>query len=229
MANGVQLATAYISLNVRTDNIKKQVEGALRSSGGSARQVGSSIGSNLASGIREHMSGGRVGAIFAPIAVAGVRWAGTAGKAIGTALRTAIVSSVSLGVGAALLGAGAALSAGLDRLKTIQRAQVQLSLKLAPEEIRRVTKDIQEVVKGTPIALDEALQAVPRALSAGIKPGKELNQYIQNIADAAASSGGQAGFGQVDIIFSQILGKGKLMGEELMQLTENGIDLRCAL
>ena len=229
MANGVQLATAYISLNVRTDGIKKQVESALNGVGSQGRQAGSTIGSNIISGIREHMSGGKVGAIFAPIAVAGVRWAGTAGRAIGTALRTAIVSSVSLGLGAAVLGATAALTAGLDRLKTIQRAQVQLSLKLAPEEIRRVTKDIQDVVKGTPIALDEALQAVPRALSAGIKPGKELNQYIQNIADAAASSGGQAGFGQIDIIFSQILGKGKLMGEELMQLTENGVDLRNAL
>lgn len=229
MANGVQLATAYISLNVRTEGIKRQVESALAGAGSSGRQAGTAIGSNIISGIREHMSGGKVGAIFAPIAVTGVRWAASTGKAIGTALRTAIVSSISLGVGAALLGATAALTAGLDRLKTIQRAQVQLSLTLPPQEIKRVTKDIQDVVKGTPIALDEALQAVPRALSAGIKPGKELNQYIQNIADAAASSGGQAGFGQIDIIFSQILGKGKLMGEELMQLTENGVDLRNAL
>ena len=189
MANGVQLATAYISLNVRTDGIKKQVESALNGVGGQGRQAGSTIGSNIITGIREHMSGGKIGAVFAPIAVAGVRWAGTAGRAIGTALRTAIVSSVSLGLGAAVLGATAAITAGLDRLKTIQRAQVQLSLTLPPSEIKRVTKDIQDVVKGTPIALDEALQAVPRALSAGIKPGKELNQYIKDIADTVVAIG----------------------------------------
>lgn len=229
MANGVQLATAYISLNVRTDDIKKQVTSALGAVGNEGRRAGTSIGSNIIAGLTDRMNGGGATAFFAPIGIAGVRWAVGAGKAIGTALRTAIISSVSLGLGAALLGATAALTSGLDRLKTIQRATVQLSLKLSPNEIKQVTKDIADVVKGTPIALDEALQAVPRALSAGIKPGKELSQYVQDIADAAASSGGQAGFGQIDIIFSQVLGKGKLMGEELTQLTENGVDLRSAL
>ena len=230
MANGVQLATAYISLNVRTDDIKKQVSSALSGVGGEGRRVGTSIGSNIVAGIRNHMGNSSLATmVFAPMEVAGIRWAVKAGAAIGGALKKALLSAASLtGVGS-IFAVGGLLTAGLDRLKTIQRAQVQLSLRLPPEEIKRVTKDIQDVVRGTPIPLDEALQAVPRALSAGIKPGKELNQYIKDIADTAASTGGQAGFGQIDIIFSQILGKGKLMGEELMQLTENGVDLRNAL
>jgi len=230
VANGVQLATAYISLNVRTDDIKKQVDGALRGVGTSGRAVGNAMGSNMLAGIRQHMAAGRISSlIFAPMELAGVRWAVKAGAAIGGALKKAIIGAASLtGVGS-IFAVGGILSAGLDRLKTIQRAQVQLSLKLSPQEIQRVTDDIKKVVEGTPISLDEAFQAVPRALAAGIKPGKELNQYVQDIADAAASTGGQAGFGQIDLIFSQILSKGKLMGEELMQLSENGVNLRAAL
>lgn len=225
MANGVQLATAYISLNVRTDGIKKQVESALAGAGGQGRSVGSSIGSNLIAGIREHMSGGKVGAFFLPIGVAGIRWAGTAGRAIGSALRTAIVSGVSAGIGAAIFGAGAAIAAGLDRLKILQQSTVQLRLKLSDSEIKRVQQDITDVVKGTPIALDKAMQAVPRAINAGLR-GNDLKQYIKDIADLTASTGGQGQFDQLAVILEQVRSKGKLAGDEMQQLVDAGVDVR---
>jgi len=172
--------------------------------------------------------------VFAPLQTAGVRWAARAGTTIAMTLRNAITgvmktAGIGLGIGAGL-GVGSVLGAGLDRLKVLQGAQVQLRvMKKSAEEIRQITQDVLAIVEGTPISLDDAMQAVPQALGAGVKQGKELQAYIAAIGDAAASTGGRAGFGQISMIFSQILGKGKLMGEEVLQLEENGVRIRNAL
>lgn len=226
MANGVQLATAYISLNVRTDDIKKQVDAAFRDSARTSRAAGSRMGSNLADGLRNSFGGGTLSRLlFAPMELAGVRWARKAGVAIGGALKKAIMGAASLtGVGS-LFAIGGVLTAGLDRLKTLQRSEVQLSLKLSPQEIKQVKADIVKVVEGTPISLDAALQAVPRAISSGLR-GQELTQYIKDVADMTAATGGQASFEQLDIILGQIRSKGKLTGEEMAQLIDAGVDVR---
>jgi tape measure domain-containing protein len=227
MASGVQLATAYISLNVRTDDIKKQVAAAFKDGYRQAGAAGAAAGTSFSQGMRNSLSGGSAGGVglFAPIQIAGLRWAAGAGKAIGSALKTAILAGLTAGVAAAVLGAGTVLTAGLNRLKILQRAEVQLSLKLSPAEIKQVKTDITKVVEGTPISLDQALQAVPRAISAGLR-GKELTQYIKDVADVTAATGGQASFEQLDIILGQIRSKGKLTGEELAQLIDAGVDVR---
>ena len=225
MAKGVQLATAYVSLNVNTDDLGKQIKRTFTSMERQGTATGTRIGQNMSRGIRGAMSGGGYGPIFRPMEIAGVRWAVKAGAAVGRALRTAIITGVTAGVGAALLGAGAALAAGLDRLKTLQRAEVQLSLKLSPQEIKQVKTDITKVVEGTPISLDAALQAVPKAINAGLRGG-ELSQYIKDVADLTAATGGQASFQQLDIILSQIRSKSKLTGEEMAQLIDAGVDVR---
>lgn len=225
MANGVQLATAYISLNVRTDDIKKQVSSALNGVGSQGRQVGQSIGSKIAEGIRGHFGGGLALSMFNPLEIAGVRWAVRAGAAIGGALKKAIIGTIGgLGLGA-IFGAGGVLTAGLDRLKTLQQSTVQLSLKLSPEEIRSLQKQISDVVTGTPIPLDKAMQAVPKAVQAGMR-GDAVKQYIKDIADLTASTGGQAQFDQLAMIMEQIRSKTKLAGDEMMQLNEAGVDVR---
>ena len=226
MANGVQLATAYISLNVRTDDIKKQVTSALGAVGGQGREVGTSIGSNITAGIRSHLGSGTLSTmIFAPMELAGVRWAVRAGKAIGSALKTAIAGAIGgLGIGA-IFGAGGILTAGLDRLKTLQQSTVQLSLKLKPEDIKNLQNEIKAAVEGTPISLDKAMQAVPKAISAGMNTG-EVKQLITDLANMTASTGGQASFEQLAVIMDQVRSKTKLTGEEMQQLVDAGVDVR---
>lgn len=231
MASGVQLATAYISLNVRTDGIKKQVESALSGVGGQGRAIGTSIGSNITSGIRSHIGDGRMATLlFAPMELAGVRWAAKAGVAIGSVLKKAIIGAASLtGIGS-IFAVGGVLTAGLERLKTLQASTVQLRLKLSPEEIKKVQQDIADVVTGTPIALDQAMQAVPKAISAGLR-GDAVKQYVKDLADLTAATGGQGGgyqqmFDRLAIIMDQVRSKGKLAGEELLQLVDAGVDVR---
>jgi len=226
VANGVQLATAYISLNVRTDDIKKQVNSALSGVGREGRQVGTRIGSNIGQGIRNSMGGARLSmSIFNPMEIAGVRWAMKAGAAIGSALKKALIGAASLTGAGSIFAVGGLLSAGLDRLKTLQRAEVQLSLKLDPAEIKRVRAAVEEAVKGTPISLDAAMRAAPRLVNAGLS-AEQIKQYTETVANLSAATGGVADFERLDLILGQIRSKGKLTGEEMMQLIEAGVDVR---
>lgn len=235
MANGVQLATAYVSLNVNTNDLGKQIRATFQRMEGQGTATGRVVGNNLANSLRGSFGSRLSGvSLFAPLQTSGVRWAARAGTTIATTLKNTIAGAmktagVGLGVGAGL-GAADIIGSGLNRLKVLQAAQVQLRvMKKSAEEIRQITDDVLSVVQGTPISLDDAMQAVPQALGAGVRQGQELTQYIKDLGDAAASTGGKAGFGQISMIFSQILGKGRLMSEEVLQLEENGVRIRNAL
>lgn len=224
-AKGVELATAYVSISARTDEMAGQIKAALQGAGSQARAAGQSIGSHLSAGIKSNIGGASTLAAFKPMEIAGVRWAVKAGAAIGSALKTAIAGAIGgLGLGA-IFGAGGILSAGLDRLKTLQQSTVQLSLKLNPDEIKSLQKQISDVVTGTPIPLDKAMQAVPKAINAGLR-GDQIKQYIKDIADLTASTGGQGQFDQLAVILEQVRSKGKLAGDEMQQLVDAGVDVR---
>ena len=226
MANGVQLATAYISLNVRTDGIKKQVESALNGTSGLGSAQGMKIGRSLSSGIAASMGSiGFGGTIFAKLEANAKTTALRIGSMMATAIRGALATT---GVGLGLAGLGGiagVLTSGLERMKVKQAATVQLSLILNPAEIKKVTQDIQNVVDGIPVSMDQAMASVPKAVQAGIDPA----QWVRDIANAAASSGGTASYEQVSLVMGQVIGKGKLLTEEMQQLAESGVDVRYAL
>lgn len=223
MANGVQLATAYISLNVDTRNVKKQIDAAFK--GSHATAAGMSMGHQLSQGLKNAFGGGTMSKLlFAPIELAGVRWAAKAGAAIGGALKKAILGAASLtGVGS-IFAVGGVLMAGLERLKTMQASQVQLSLKLNPQEIKDLQKQISDIVTGTPINLDQAMAAIPKAINRGLR-GSDAAQYVKDIADLTASTGSVENFDRLAIVMDQIAGKGKLAGEEVLQLVDAGVDI----
>jgi tape measure domain-containing protein len=188
-------------------------------------KVGTGIGTRILDGIRSHLSATAMLSMLNPMEIAGVRWAMKAGATIGTALRTAIMGAVTGGLAIAAAGFGTVVKMGLDRLKTLQQSTVQLSLTLKPDEIKQLQSDIKKVVEGTPIPLDKAMQAVPKAISAGLR-GDAVKQYIKDIADLTASTGGQGQFDQLSVILEQIRSKGKLAGDELQQLNDAGVDVR---
>jgi tape measure domain-containing protein len=164
--------------------------------------------------------------IFTPLERAGK----AAALRIGAAMRAAISTSLAgIGLGAGAFGVAYPLMKGLDRLKTLQKADVQLGLKLDPEGIKQVKSDVEAIVKGTPISLDQAMAGASKAVGAGIKPGPELNRYLRNVANATASSGGQSDYGWVESLFSQVRSKGKLQLEELQQFDTAGVYLKSAL
>jgi hypothetical protein len=230
VANGVQLATAYISLNVRTDGVKQQIEKAVNSAGPVGKRAGNAMGTGMLSGLRARMAGSStiMSNVLNPMQIAGVRWAVAAGAKIGGALRTAIVAGLTAGIGAAIFGAGAALTAGLARLQTLQQSRIQLSLRLNPQEITNLQKQVAEVVTGTNVMLDEAMAAVPKAINSGLSVD-EVKQYVKDLADAAAATGGIADVGTLDQILTQVRTNRALLTDEINQLTTAGLDIRGAL
>ena len=134
-----------------------------------------------------------------------------AGKAFSAGLTAAI------GVGVA--GAGIALSKGFNRLVTIDTAKYKLkALGKSTEEVADIVKTVTDSVTGTPFALDQAFATATQAIGAGTK---DLKRFMTDVADAAGFAG--VGIDRMGLIFNQIQAKGKLTGEEMMQLMEAGL------
>lgn len=144
-----------------------------------------------------------------------------AGRALGMAFTTAA---------GGLMGAAAyTLFKGFERYETIDAATRRLqnlskTMQAAGQtglDVAAIMKTVNDVVLGTPIGLDKAMGAVTVALGSGVKQGDELKRYLTDIADAAGYSG--RSFEEIALVFGQVQAKGRLMGEEVLQLAEKNI------
>ncbi len=144
-----------------------------------------------------------------------------AGRALGMAFTTAA---------GGLMGAAAyTLFKGFERYETIDAATHRLqnlskTMQAAGQtglDVAAIMKTVNDVVLGTPIGLDKAMGAVTVALGSGVKQGDELKRYLTDIADAAGYSG--RSFEEIALVFGQVQAKGRLMGEEVLQLAEKNI------
>lgn len=144
-----------------------------------------------------------------------------AGRALGLAFTTA--------AGGLLGAAGYTLFKGFERYETIDAATRRLqnlskTMQAAGQtglDVAAIMKTVNDVVLGTPIGFDKAMGAVTVALGSGIKQGDELKRYLTDIADAAGYSG--RSFEEIALVFGQVQAKGRLMGEEVLQLAEKNI------
>lgn len=205
--------------NIATDRLRAELESQFAGHGQSAgRRFGSGFGSQLArsmpgvSGFAATMSGYDTHA-----AAAGA----LAGRALGMAFTTA--AGGILGAASYTLFKGfqryEALDGATHRLQNLSRtmqASGQVGLDTAA-----IMKTVNDVVAGTPIAINEAMGAVTVALGSGIKQGPQLQRYLTDIADAAGYSG--RSFEELALVFGQVQAKGRLMGEETLQLMEKNI------
>ena len=250
-SKGVELASAYISLSVSTDGVPKEIEKALGGVG--AEKAGRDIGRKVSDGIEKEVKktsirGALAGKQFASSFSQGMGSIGVtgwmrnlsqeasrsgnragflAGKAMGAGV-TAGLSAAVAGIGVVMAGAGYALTKGFERLNTLDQARFKLkALGKTEEQIAKITADVTEVVKGTPFALQDAFGAAVSAIGSGVDSAEELKQYLTAIADAAAFSG--TGFQDMAIIFGQVMNKGKLQAEEMLQLNERGIPIQALL
>jgi tape measure domain-containing protein len=78
-------------------------------------------------------------------------------------------------------------------------------------------------VKGTAFALDEAANTAASAVAAGVKPGEQLTEYLENIADAAAVAG--VSFEEMASIFNKARTNTVVYTDDLQQLADRGIPI----
>ena len=142
----------------------------------------------------------------------------TMGSRLGGALKK---SAVGTGVAAGGLLA-ASLTKGIGRLTAIESAEAKLTgLGNSAADVSSIMENANTAVKGTAYGLDEAATTAAMAVAAGIKPGQELEGVLTTVADTASIAG--ASMSEMGNIFGSVAARGKLQGDDLMQLQSRGI------
>lgn len=149
----------------------------------------------------------------------GMQKAGGKMQGVGKKL-TSGITKPALMAGGAL--AGIAITKGFGRLVEIDTAKAKLSaLGNSAKDTDTIMNNALESVKGTSFGMGEAATTAANAVAAGIKPGKQLTQYLTNTADAAEVAG--ADMSEMGSILNKVQTQNKAYNGELQQLSDRGL------
>ena len=115
------------------------------------------------------------------------------------------------------------VSGGIRRAMNIENAHFQLQALLKDEEkVQAVMDNAMESVDGTAYAYDEAAKAASMFAASGIQAGEEMLQALKGITGVAAMT--NSDFQSMSMIFTTVAGNGRLMGDQLLQLSSRGLN-----
>lgn len=143
-------------------------------------------------------------------------------SSVGGAFKT--VGKIGVGAVGTVTGAivGLAAKGGIDRALNIERAQTKLkALGHDTKSVDGIMSDALKSVKGTAYGLGDAASVAAGLVASGIKQGSELSGVLATVGDVAQVSG--RSFSDMGLIFQQVAAKGKLQGDEMLQLMQSGI------
>lgn len=151
---------------------------------------------------------------------------------LGTTLSKVTSKTMKVGLASAGVAVGGtfsgAIAKGFGRLQAIEQARVGLEgMKLSGAQVAQVMENAKAAVKGTAYGFGDAATAAKGLVTAGVKPGQDLQRVLGLIADSAAQSG--SSLGEMGYIFNQVASKGKLQAEEANMLLERGIPIWAAI
>jgi tape measure domain-containing protein len=150
-------------------------------------------------------------------------WAGQQGHrarqgfmAMGTGARWA-----AFGLGIA--GAGA-VKMGIDFNSTMEQQEIALDQFLGSGvKTQRMLNTLFEIAAKTPFEFRDVTTAARKFLAFGFT-AQETTKYLRTVGDAVAGIGGGVDeIGRAVLALGQMQAKGRIMGQELLQLTELGI------
>ena len=144
---------------------------------------------------------------------------GLGGKLWGGLKKSAVGAGVA--IGGVLAGS---VAKGFQRLSAIEQAEAKLSgLGHSAESVESIMTNALASVKGTAFGLDEAAGLAGTLVASGIKPGEELEKTLRLTADSATIAGRE--LGDMGLIWGSVAAKGKLQGDDAMQLLSSGIPI----
>ena len=138
--------------------------------------------------------------------------------AIGTGLAGAAVAAAA--VGAAVAGIGFAATQSAGQIQKLNAAFTGLTG--SAEAAAQLRQALFDLSKTTPFKNEEILQSSQRFLAVGVSV-ENLNGTINRVGALAAQSG--QSLERLALIYAQVYAKGRLQGEENLQLLEAGVDL----
>jgi tape measure domain-containing protein len=139
------------------------------------------------------------------------------------------VKSLSTAVKGLFIGLSAIEAAKFVFFKTAELQTQTRSLKVLTgslEDAEGIIKSLQGFAAITPFTSEELIDTAKRLKAFGFETD-ELVGIVSRLGDVAGATG--ADLGGIATAFGQIQAKGRLQGEELLQLQERGVDLQGTL
>lgn len=195
MAKGQEVAVVY----VRVEPSAKGFGSKLKAQAAPEVETASkSMGSRISSGAKKGIS--------------------AVGKMFGRIGKTGLGAIATIGAGIT----GLAAKGGFDRALSIQQAQTKLKgLHHTGADIKSIMNSALESVRGTAYGLGDAASVAASLSASGIKSGSEMTATLKSVADTAAISG--KSMTEVGAIFGSVAARGKLQGDDMLQLTSAGV------
>ena len=139
---------------------------------------------------------------------------------------------IALSVGAAATAvSGLIVAGGTKRALNLEHANFQLKgLLKNTEKVEAVMSDVNKSVDGTAYGLDEAAVIAAQLAASGIQAGEDAGQMydvLKGVAGVAAMGGAE--YSRVGQIFATVAGNGRLMGDQLLQLSSMGLNAASTL
>lgn len=115
------------------------------------------------------------------------------------------------------------VSGGIRRAMNIENAHFQLQGLIDDEtEVNAIMKDAMDSVDQTAYGYDEAAKAASQFAASGLRSGTQMQQALKGISGIAATT--NTDYEGVARIFTQVAGQGRLMGDQLLQLSNRGLN-----
>ena len=120
------------------------------------------------------------------------------------------------------------ISGGYKRAMNIENARFQLQGILSDaSEVQAVMDQASESVDGTAYAFDSAAKAASMFTASGVESGDQLMHALKGLAGATATF--NADYESMSMIWTKISGQGRVMGDELNQLSNKGINAAASI
>ncbi len=120
------------------------------------------------------------------------------------------------------------INGGKRRAANIENAHFQLQGLLKDEEkVQAVMSDAMDSVDGTAYAYDEAAKAASQFAASGIEAGEKMQSSLRAITGVAAMTNSE--YEGISQIFTTVAGNGRLMGDQLLQLSSRGLNAAATL
>ena len=117
---------------------------------------------------------------------------------------------------------------GINRAMNIENAHFMLQGLLKDEEKVKVIMDqAAESVDGTAYSYDSAAKAASQFTASGVESGEQMKKALRAITGVAAMTNSE--YEGISQIFTTVAGNGRLMGDQLLQLSSRGLNAASTL
>lgn len=117
---------------------------------------------------------------------------------------------------------------GISRATNIENARFQLQGLLKDDEaVAAVMKNVSDSVDGTAYSLDAAAKVASQLAASRMRAGDEMFSSLRAVAGVAAMT--NSSYEDIGRIFTQVAGQGRMMGDQLLQLSGRGMNAAATL